>query len=401
MRQTRFLLASIFYLGLMLEFSVPHSSAFSGAQDSSLPERHTVCALSDAQQQAAPKAFNVMTPTFQHPRCMNCHGTVNPRTGMNHLGGARGLKEVIIHDDGGVLEPPSDRTVFRSDCNLCHNVFEWRTPERSLFFTGKDSVQLCRQMKRETRDAGAFMDHIAKDIPAGTPFIQVSFEGTRALNDWGKIVYEEYFYQKGIDKDFAIEKPPPFSHEAFVAEAQAWVDAMGGKFRGDEDCGCVPHHYTLSIDMQATQDSHVSDSVIHVEQSAHADIPLEFKDDGSLEMEGQMLWKVSGYTHMRRLDCTLKGSIDQKFKVKGTMDDQNKMLHLLFGNSTMGGSGTSSCSNGMNTTAPFGPFGAAGNVPDMPWDMPAFVGEDQNVPLPYQSFPGFTSTLKVRINQTD
>jgi hypothetical protein len=393
-RQTRSLLASIFYLGLMLVFP---ASALSGAQDSSPAERHTVCALSDAQQQAAPKAFAVMTPTFQHPRCINCHGIVNPRTGLNHVGGAQPPIEEIIHDDGGGLEPPHDRTVYRTNCNQCHNVSGWRTPERSLFFTGKDSVQLCKQMKRESRDAGAFMDHIAKDIPAGTPFIQVAFEGTRALNAYGRRrSMRVAFHKTGIHKDFEIEKPPPFSHEAFIAEAQSWVDAMGGKFRGDEDCGCVPHHYTLSVDMQATQDSHVSDSVVFVQQSYHTEIPLKFKDDGSLEAEGQMQWKVSGYTHMRRLDCTEKGSMDVKFKLKGTVDDQQQMLHLVFASSITGGSGTSSCSNGMNTTAP---LPISSDPREMPWDMPAFVGEDQNVPLPSQ--PGFTSTLKLRINQTD
>src|SRR5262245_28655327 len=63
-------------------------SAFgeSGASASASSE----CPLPREKQQAAVDAFAAMVPTFQHPRCVNCHGAVNPfvsESEGHHLGG--------------------------------------------------------------------------------------------------------------------------------------------------------------------------------------------------------------------------------------------------------------------------------------------------------------------------
>jgi hypothetical protein len=151
----------------------------------------TVCALSDEQQTAAPKFFAVMTPTFQHPRCINCHGRVNPYTGANHGGGpVKGtlVKGWVEHIDNG-LEPVHDavhRAFTTHYCGDCHVDSSranepgtgWRLPASFFFFVGKDSVQLCKQMKQTMSGAQEFIDHITRDATVETPFFEIFFLGT-------------------------------------------------------------------------------------------------------------------------------------------------------------------------------------------------------------------------------
>ncbi len=154
-----------------------------------------VCALSDKQQADAPKAFTQMVSTFQHPRCMNCHGAVDPYSGKNHMGGKK----------------------LRENCGGCHRLPEGEgdTPEAGLFFTGKDAVQLCRQMKRTLPDESAFIAHITEDR-GRTPFIQTAFAGTRALNNLGRQMYE-----RRTGKEY---RPEPANYARCVHRASRSMD---------------------------------------------------------------------------------------------------------------------------------------------------------------------------------
>ena len=98
-------------------------------------------------------------PTFQHPRCINCHGATDPFTDKNHGGGEipRPI-EKEGHDPFGAC----------SDCHILYRGGRYRTSE--YFFVGKDAVQLCGQMKREMSDASSFLAHITEDR-GRTPFI--------------------------------------------------------------------------------------------------------------------------------------------------------------------------------------------------------------------------------------
>lgn len=173
---------------------------------------------------------------------------------------------------------------------------------------------------------------------------------------------------------------------------------MGGRWVMDSDCGCIPHHYSLSIDEKSNQDNRTSSTAVHIEMSGHTEIPLKFNDDGSFTGEAQMSLSQSGYTQMPRLDCNSKGSVEVKFKVKGTVEEGKKVLHLVLSPTSSGGSVTNTCSNSMTTTTP---FPGVSKPRDMPWDMPSFIGVDQHFPMPYQNPPTFTSSMKVRIDQTD
>lgn len=403
MKRRWHLVAGVLCLAFTLVPSVSTSSA--SGQDPAPPAgAKTVCSLSDEQQTAAPKAFAIMTPTFQHPRCINCHGRVDPYTGKNHGGGR--VEEIVVpawteHVAGlpGLEEPydvvhPAGKS---HDCSVCH-VHGWHLPDDPLYFVGKDSIQLCKQMKQTMASAQQFIDHITRDATVETHFIQIAFLGTRGLNGYGMLVYPEKAHQ-------AFERePPPIAHPVFISQAQAWVDAMGGKFRGDAECGCVPHHYSLSIDMESSQDFTVGNVASHTAMSSHADIPLKFKDDGSFEADAQVPMTTTGYEHGLKSvhtgqpeDCTITGTIVTKFKLHGTVDEARALLHLVSSKGTFGGSSTASCSDGTAGTTVV-PTVA---TPGMTWDIPSLVGVDHDVPMPGQQPPHFTSSMKVRINQTD
>lgn len=359
---------------------ITRSSAAGGGQTAEQQaEQKHVCSLSDWQQQSAPKAFQAMMPTFQDPRCINCHGVVNPVSGANHLVGPRRLDE----------------------CDDCHELKGWRTPEPALFFLGKDSVEICKQMKKQLPDASAFIAHITEDRGM-TPFIQVAFKGTRSLNEYGQQEYENYMYKVfKVHKKYKLEAPKSGTHANFITQGEGWVTAMGGKFTGDEECGCVPHHYSLSIDMKTIQDSHSNGSVVHIELSGHTEITLEFKDDGSFIGEAPLPMTQTGYTQAVNIQCTIKGSLTMTLLAKGRAEDSKPILHLVLSNRVTGGSVTTTCNNGISGSSPYESYESSSSAEELVWDMPSFVGMEQDYPLPLQHLPDFTSSLKVRINQTD
>jgi len=81
MRHSWYLLGGPVGLSSMFAPITTRSSAAGGGQAlQQQAEPWQVCSLSDRQQQAAPKTFEAMMPTFKDPRCINCHGVVNTLT---------------------------------------------------------------------------------------------------------------------------------------------------------------------------------------------------------------------------------------------------------------------------------------------------------------------------------
>lgn len=375
--------AGALYLVLMQSLMVAYPVA-SGFDDlDAQPGKKQVCALSDQQQEAAPKAFaSFATMVKGEPRCNNCHGAVNPfLENTTHLGGTMDLSL------RGKMGPDG---ATQSQCMECHNP-PWVVPSQGEWFTNKNVIQLCRKMKSDfSESAQHFLNHVRSD-----QFSMAGFTGTRALNETGQAVYEEK-----RKAPYKIE-PPKFTLNQLVDQAEAWVNAMGGKFVGDADCGCVPHHYTLSMDMTSKENISAGSFVSYLEQSAHSQFPLEFNDDGTFEKkDGQMSWTLSGYSRSSHFDCTIKGSIDLKFNVKGRVAQDKEVLHLVFSNQVIRGSSTSTCTNGQVTTSEIPGFSSAAPT-TMSWDISTFVDVPQNVPMPYQKPPEFTSSMQMRINQSD
>lgn len=279
---------------------------------------------------------------------------------------------------------PVDGKVEQEDCAECHDP-PWIIPSANELFTNKNAVQLCRKMK-EFGGAASFLRHVRTD-----DFSVVGFAGTRGLNTRGQSEYEE-------KRKAPYEKEPPkFAVDELATTAQAWVNAMGGRWVMDSDCGCMPHHYSLSIDEKSNDDSSSGSYATHMEMSSHTDIPLKFKDDGSFEADAQMLVTETGYDHGlismhtgKREDCTINGSVTIKFKLKGAVEEAKPILHLVSSNGSMGESGTATCSDGTTTTGPL----RKSATPGSSWDMPSFVGVDHVIPMPGQNPPQFTSSMK-------
>jgi len=80
-----------------------------------------------ARQQASPtplQLFQKMLPVVRHPRCMNCHGGVNPADSTKHGGGA----------------------ITVEACEQCHtDVSHWDLPGRDHFFVGRSRQYLHQQ----------------------------------------------------------------------------------------------------------------------------------------------------------------------------------------------------------------------------------------------------------------
>jgi hypothetical protein len=179
---------------------------------------------------------------------------------------------------------------------------------------------------------------------------------------------------------------------------------MGGKFRGDDECGCALHHYSLSIDMQSDQGFTAGRLATHTTMSSHADIPLKFKDDGSFEADAQVPITITGYERGQKSlhtgqpnDCTITGSMVTKYKLNGTVDEARGILHLVSSKGTFAGSSTATCSDGTTGTTPSPSI----STPGMTWDIPSTVDVDHDFPMPGQNPPQFTSSMKFRIKQTD
>jgi hypothetical protein len=73
------------------------------------------CPLSIKQQVDAVKAFGEMLPVFRHPRCINCHGGLDPMSDR--------------HPGKGQIEDITDRDSLLAACQDCHDGLKgWRVP---------------------------------------------------------------------------------------------------------------------------------------------------------------------------------------------------------------------------------------------------------------------------------
>ena len=153
--------------------------------------------LTRASFQASPsplELFQKMLPVVRHPRCMNCHGGINPGT-IAHPGGA----------------------ITTETCVTCHgDTNEWSIPSVDHFFVGKSDRQLC-----------ALFANFASNMGYG-PFITSHIEGDELI----KLAFDGVMGGArtpgaGNPPDPPAD-PPPGDHSAFTRLAQDWVDQGHG-----------------------------------------------------------------------------------------------------------------------------------------------------------------------------
>lgn len=304
------------------------------------------CPLSLVEQIKSVKAFAKMMPVFRHPRCINCHGGVNPFV-EEEAGGHR----------GGAMEPPPP---FNAEqCQDCHDQLKgWDTPGTPLFFTGKSDEALCMQMKEFNENAHGFVEHIRHDH-GNIQFIAAGFKGDRALDA-----------QSLADYDVEVEKPPG-TQEQLTEKARNWVNAMGGEFVGSPECGCVKPkvELTISSEWKGTDGS----KTVTAEVQATVELTA---DSSGLVFSGEGPLRHGRYT-VPTLGCRVVmspagGVLDVNEARFDVADDQRMTISLALEPTHSGGTMTYHCPKVRPITMPIMPW--AGN-----WKLvhqPDLIGRD-------------------------
>jgi hypothetical protein len=226
-RVVRFIVATVFFVV---------------AADQALGQE--ACSLTDAQTRKAidvwAKIANFLT---SEPRCVNCHGRVNPYIDGVGLDPEDPFKDaeapVSQVEHGGGKQKHENTGLMDQGCKKCHDGMaskrdgspsvNWTLAPNFLSFVDKDATTLCRQIKRATHTADGFLGHL-QDDEGRTNFAGTAFLGNRGLGEDSL---------EGFNLKVQV---PSLTHEAVMKLGKDWVDAMGGRFQGDEGCGCEVRH---------------------------------------------------------------------------------------------------------------------------------------------------------------
>jgi hypothetical protein len=224
--------------------------------------RSQSCPLTDAQTQKAVDAFAPIANFLSNePRCVNCHGRVNPfvhSTGLDPEDPSNPPPSQLIHAGGFVPHKKNaDGTADFGEnmtCRDCHNHMvpksdgspsRWFLAPGFLSFVDKDATTLCRQIKGQTRTAEKLLRHL-EDDDGFDNFAKTGFKGDRGLDP------------DQFEDDFP-SAPPSLSQAELKQLAQKWIDTMGGKFQGDASCGCELRHSKWSGQIHYVYDSKIKE----------------------------------------------------------------------------------------------------------------------------------------------
>ncbi len=370
-----------------------------------------VCPLSDAQTQNSIKAFAKIVPTLtQEPRCVNCHGGVNPFMegfGKDPSPGDDDIVPSLTEHAGGKMDrrvPPSASNPKGSPqtaCDGCHNNMARKVPSGAesvwalapafLAFLGKDAPTLCKQIKDFSRrceggicgpwpDAKAVLDHFTRDEGKDN-FTGTAFRGDRGLD---RDLFPE--------TDVPTEPPRNIDAAGLVALVNEWIATTGGEFKGDKSCGCEPAHYVIRVSTV----NETNRGLLHrTSVMPPVDVPITFKDDGTFTGDGTASFQAAGTA----AQCSGQASSTLGFHVSGraveTSDEQS--MRFKFENS-------SPTVTNASVRCPVIGEQSSQNVTKsqvvVPFDFTGDVGEtfDSHMPV---AIPGFVSTMHVEIVKKD
>lgn len=297
-----------------------------------------ICPLTVEQGEQAAAAFATLVPTFLEPRCQNCHGGVDPFSDSGRHGGPK-MKRIVTGRDMDSMD--RDAAATAQTCQECHGVRGWRVAPAELSFGGKDAITLCKQVKGHFgSDAGReaaqdFMTHIGNDT-----FIDVALQGTRGLTEFGRA-----FFEADSGRPYRPE-PPAASHSSVNQSAREWVDAMEGKFRGNEACGCVPERYNIIIDESLYRQVGMGPANIIYHGKTSVTIPLVFNADGTFTAEAKstrtIRADITGPT-----PCVQSAELPVTWRITGRLIEgnfaANQVVQMDITFSAPAAQGTSSC----------------------------------------------------------
>jgi hypothetical protein len=299
-----------------------------------------VCPLSEEQTHKSVDAFAKLAKFLtSEPRCVNCHGAVNPYidgTGTDPED-ANAPPSTVEHAGGKMAHEKDSAKAFVVDagCAGCHSHMApradgsssvWMTAPNFLSFVGKDAPSLCTQIKNASKNAKHFMRHLTDDN-GGNNFTATAYNGDRGLD---RSMYPE--------SEVPTQKPS-IPHAAVMRMGQDWIDAMGGEFKGDRECGCIPSTYSLRFSAETV----IRDEDTQYESVMEPlDIPISFEDDGAFH--GQATAKFVGAGAAG--DCSVQTAANRNFSVAGTAtetENEHSMEVALKVESPLNASGAYQC----------------------------------------------------------
>jgi hypothetical protein len=339
-----------------------------------------ICPLSDSQTQKSIDAFAKIAPTFnKEPRCLNCHGGVNP------------FIEGVAGDHSDPAAPQTEhgggKVDKETDCESCHDDMaprkgggpsHWEMAGQPHFFLGKDAPTLCKQMRDVFNEAKEFIGHLTDDN-GGSNFTGTAFMGNRGLNE----------SEQG--KDFRRQPPRYITAGGLVDFGNKWVAAYGGEFKGDVECGCEPIHYAIRM----TSSTVVNFGPVHYKtDSEPVEVPITFADDGTFSGDATVKFNGAGTA----LLCSGQSTSSVKFHVSGKATEQFKhnSMHLVLENtSPEAGSFSGQCPGGSASNK-----GTTSKNVVLSFDMAGKLGEILDRPMP-APVAGVVSSMQLEIVKRD
>ena len=279
---------------------------------------NAVCPLSDAQSQKSIDAFaNIAKVLLGEPRCLNCHGGVNPFVEGVDPDGAP-----TAHG-GGKMDPPVEDNTGKvtskgTDCESCHddmvpkrNGFpsKWELAPSDDYFYNNDERYLCRHMRKTFQEVKDLLGHF-KDDNGMDIFVGTAFRGNRGLT------------AKDQEKGFTLQ-PPRITHAGLIGLGNSWGATSGGEFKGDIDCGCEETHFAILI---STSTEINLAGIHHSSVMRPVTLPITFNDDGTFSGDGEGTYEAGGAVE----GCAEQSSAGVKFHVSGkaTEQFQNNSMHI-------------------------------------------------------------------------
>jgi hypothetical protein len=409
-------LALVCMAGLFVTIHVPLAQETGGGEP--------ICPLSAHQQKEADEAFKKLAQIFKDPRCINCHGLLNPFERITkHPGGFIDIKKTLkerlkqarsiraqypgadekeldrfekdaeteiqeierenishivdIEVEGKNL--PAADLIMKNLCEECHSEPPtWRIPQRRNNWFTSDGVKprtdedLCIHMKEVFPDAEAFLNHMN-----GDQLIQVAFAGTRALNENGKLAYQE------LNKKPFKAKGPEMSKDEMMKWANEWVKAMGGKFPKPDDCGCSQKKYQMSVKQHWTVNANMGIVTSRLESETAFLMDLLFEAEG--KFTGHATVPRTFDEHQTGLGsvCDGKAMWFETWKTTGIMNEESGEMQVKarFDASPKEGVGTCQTKIGTFKKPIRTPAINSDSVPTpmrSGFTMPARVGEKQH-----------------------
>lgn len=284
------------------------------------------CPLSQAATAKAMAAFRPLATVFTtEPRCVNCHGGIDPFStdaDTTHAGGHYSAV-MKVGKAGSTNQDDVDVANTFKVCQGCHSGLPgWREAPRSLFFAGKDAPTLCEQEKRTFADPSGFLGHIDNEN-GGIQFIATGLAGTRGLND---------FIKGLMAKAGTPYRPEPaaISKAELYQEASAWVEALDLKFVGGPSCGCKPIRYAIRVTIKEQYD--LKSAIGHYAADQTGDIPLTIGDAGEVTGTATLPRAIEAMTfHSKDASATCNlGRTPQPatWTIEGKLDDPDKPTTL-------------------------------------------------------------------------